>query len=340
MSPGIIISIRSMLAMDVPAIVLVMALSGGAQTTAVGEQVPAVSHNTWTSGAPIPTPVVAAASAVLKAEIYVVGGENSASTIVADTQIYNPITNSWSAGASLPTAVEGASAAVFNNILYVFGGTSDGGTASNAVWAYNPKTKSWSAKSAMPTARYDTAAVVENKIIYLIGGEVNSSDFVATVESYDPATNAWAEEAPMLGTKQSPAAGLLGNLTTGFTIMAADGATQPSQITGNTEGYEAATNTWTERTADATARVAPCFGSVGGKLYVVGGYLNNGLGRPAATVNEAFELSKNKWQTTLAPIPQGVMWSASAVYNGQLYCIGGWATIQGTVLNSLQIYQP
>jgi len=37
-------------------------------------QNPAVTHNTWTSGAPIPTPVAFAAAAVLKNEIYVVGG--------------------------------------------------------------------------------------------------------------------------------------------------------------------------------------------------------------------------------------------------------------------------
>jgi len=257
----------------------IFAAGGALPLQAQTEAAPAVVHNTWTSGTAMPTPVVWAASAVLKGEIYVVGELNSGGTIIADTQIYNPTTNSWSTGASLPTAVAGASAAVVKNVLYVFGGTPDEQTASNAVWAYNPKTKSWSSESAMLTARWLTAAVVD-KIIYVMGGWANG-DFLATVESYNPATDTWTEEAPMLGNKQSPAAALLKT-----TIVAADGATGYAVITGDTEGYDAATNAWTELTADPTARVGTCFGPVGAKLYDVGGFLNNGGGGAEATMNE------------------------------------------------------
>jgi N-acetylneuraminic acid mutarotase len=223
------------------------------------------------------------------------------------------------------------------NVLYVFGGY-NGETVTNAVWAYSPKTKTWSAMADMPTAREDTAAVVEKNIIYVIGGNDINNNNLATVESYNPATNTWTEEAPMLGTKASPAAGLLGTLKTGYTIVAAGGAVQPGQITGDTEGYDAATNTWTELTADPTARVYSCSGSVGAKFYDAGGYLNNG--GAATTVNESFQLSKNKWTTTLAPMPQGTMLGASAVYKKQLYCMGGWATWRGTPIGNVQIYQP
>src|SRR5271169_5560654 len=131
---------------------------------------PAGTHNTWTSGAPMPTPLAFSTAAVLKNEIYVVGG-NSGTGNVADVQIYNPVTNTWSTGPSYPTAIGSASSAVVKNILYVFGGSSDGVNPTNAVWAYNPKTKAWTAAAAMPTARWATDAVVEKKtnIIYVIG---------------------------------------------------------------------------------------------------------------------------------------------------------------------------
>jgi N-acetylneuraminic acid mutarotase len=209
---------------------------------------------------------------------------------------------------------------------------------SNAVWAYNPKTKAWSGRAAMPTARFSTVAVFENNIIYVMGVAVSSSDFVATVESYNPATNIWTEEAPLLGSKLSPAAGVQGTLKTGYTIVVADGATQPGQITGDTEGYDTATNTWAELAADPTSRVCPCSGSIGAKLYDVGGYLNNA--GAASAVNESFQLSKNKWTTTLAPMPQATMLAASAVYKGQLYCFGGWATWVGAPISNVQIYHP
>ncbi|MGA9639863.1 MAG: kelch repeat-containing protein [Terriglobales bacterium] len=296
----------------------------------VGAQSPAVTHNTWTSGAALPTAVALPAAAVVKNGIYVVGGDNGSGP-VADVQIYDPATNSWGTGVPYPTAIEGSSAAVVKNVLYVFGGYN--GAPSNAVWAYSTKTKTWTAVADMPTARYETAAVVEKNIIYVIGGVAGPGDFIATVESYNPATNIWTEEAPMLGNKASPAAGLLGT-----TIVATDGAVQGGEITGDTEGYDTATNTWTELTADPTARVFSCYGAIGSRFYDAGGYLNNA--GAATTVNESFQLSKNKWTTTLAPMPQGTMVGSSAVYKKQLYCIGGWASWEGAPINNVQIYQP
>ncbi|HEY4840748.1 MAG TPA: kelch repeat-containing protein [Terriglobales bacterium] len=300
----------------------------------VKAQSPEVTHNTWTSGAPMPTAVTFAAAAVLKAEIYVVGGENTDNTIIADTQIYDPATNAWSTGVSYPAGIASASAAVVKNVLYVFGGTSDRETPSNAVWAYSPKTKTWSAKAAMPTARWSTAVVVEKNIIYVVGGTINASPtFTAAVESYNPATNTWTEEAPLLVVKSQPAAGLQGTAKTGYTIVVADGATNGGGDTGDNEGYDATTNTWTSLASDPASRYASCFGSVGAKFYDMGG-------TTAETFADDFQLSKDKWTTTLASVPQSVLFPASAVYKGQLYCIGGWSSFGGPIIDNVQIYQP
>jgi N-acetylneuraminic acid mutarotase len=331
MSQAKISSMRSIFTTGVLVIVFVAAaLPAAAQT----EPVPAVTHNTWTSGAPMPAPVAFAGAAVLKDEIYVIGGNLgpgvNSNGFVADVQIYNPATNTWSAGVSYPTEVASASAAVVKNILYVFGGTSDGMTPSNAVWAYNPKTKTWAAKAAMPTARWSTAAVIEKDIVYVIGGDVNGSGNgnIATVESYNPATNTWTEETPLLVAKGGVAAGLIGT-----TIVAADGTANGGGTTGDNEGYDAATNTWKALAGDPASRYASCFGSIGTKLYDMGG-------QTATTYSDDFQLSKDEWTTTLAAVPQSVIFPASAVYKKQLYCFGGWASNGGSVINNLQIYQP
>ena len=302
------------------------------QNESADRQVAAVTHNTWTSGAALPTAVASAASAVLKKEIYLVGG-NDATEVVADVQIYNPATNTWSTGVPYPVIISGASAAVVKNVLYVFGGSQGEGLPTNAVWAFNPKTKTWTAMANMPTARWLTAAVVEKNIIYVIGGITSPTNFVAIVESYNPATNTWTEETPMLEDKQGPAAGLLGT-----TIVVTDGGSVPGQITGASEGYDAATNAWERLAVDPEARVVSCFGSIGSKFYDAGGYLNNA--GPATTVNESFQLSKDTWTTTLAPMPQGTFQGSSAVYKKQLYCIGGFANWNGAPINNVQIYQP
>jgi N-acetylneuraminic acid mutarotase len=311
-------------------LMLVSLLFLGAASS-VKAQSPEVTHNTWTSGTPLPTPVTFATAAVLKDEIYVVGGEDADNTVVADTQIYNPVTNTWSAGVSYPTGIASASAAVVKNVLYVFGGTSDLKTPSNAVWAYNPKTKTWTAKAAMPTARWSTAAVVEKKtnIVYVIGGSISANPtFTAAVESYNPATNTWTEEAPLLVVKSQVATGLIGT-----TIVVADGAINGGGTTGDNEGYDATTNTWTTLASDPASRYASCFGSVGAKFYDMGG-------TTAETYADDFQISKDKWTTTLASVPQSVLFPASAVYKGQLYCVGGWASFGGPIINNVQIYQP
>ncbi len=288
-----------------------------------------IVHNSWSTGAPVPVPVVGPAAAVLSGEIYLVGGYNSTGSL-ADVQIYNPTTNTWSAGPSLPTATDTGAAAVVSNVLYFIGG-SHSGVYTNAVWAYSPATKTWSAKAAMPTGRNGLQVVVEKNIIYAVGG-YNGSTFVDNVESHNPKTNEWTEEAPMLGTKDIPAAGLIGT-----TIVVAGGANVPGSVTGDTEAYDATTNTWRELTADPTARTGPCNGVIG-QLYDVGGYINNA--GAATTVNESFNLTTDKWTTTLAPMPAGTMFGGSAVVNGQLYCLAGAAVVNSTAVGHVQIYQP
>lgn len=324
-------STRSIFTTAVLAVVLAgVSLPATAQRHSLGNQSPAINHNTWTSGVPMPTPLAFSTAAVLKNEIYVVGGNNGTAN-VDDVQIYNPVTNTWSTGPSYPTGIGSASSAVVKNILYVFGGTSDGVNPTNAVWAYNPKTKAWTAAAAMPTARWASDAVVEKKtnIIYVIGGDINASGNgnIATVESYNPATNTWTEEAPMLVARGQAAAGLIGT-----TIVVADGATNGQGTTGDTEAYDAATNTWKTLASDPVSRYASCQGSIGTKLFDMGG-------QTAPTYSDDFQLSKNKWTTT-APVPQSVMFPASAVFKKQLYCIGGWSANGGPIINNVQIYQP
>jgi N-acetylneuraminic acid mutarotase len=308
------------------------ALPAAAQAQSVGKQMPAITHNTWTSGTPMSTGVWCSMAAVLKDEIYVVGGENAASTIVSDTQIYNPATTSWSTGVSLPTPLCDGAAAVVDSVLYIIGGSQDGTTSSDAVWAYSPKTKVWSSKAPMPTARESIGVAVEKNIIYIIGGVVDGSR-LNTVESYNPATNTWTEEAPLLAGKSEPSIGLVGT-----TIVTADGDTS-SGDNGNNESYDATTNTWTSLKSDPTGRNAACGHGIGAYLYVAGGYAGGSPGTPAFNLTESFHLAKNTWKT-LASMPQAELFGSSAVYKGQMYCIGGWAEYEGTVLDNLQIYQP
>ena len=294
---------RASIAISPRIVFTLLILTGGAalplqaQTESTDRQTPAVTHNTWTSGTALPTAVWHTAAAVLKNEIYVVGGVNSDDTVIADVQIYNPVTNTWSVGVPFPTTICCASAAVVKNVLYVMGGSIDGTTRISAVWAFNPKKQTWSSMNPMPTTAADAGVAVEKDIIYIVGG--NSTEMLRSnaVQAYDPATDTWTEEATLLDGKSEPSVGLIGT-----TIVAADGVDN-NGTTGNNEGYDATTNTWSSLASDPTPRSTACAGSIGAKLYVAGGYNGSDL-----TLNESFQLSKNTWKT-LAPIPQTTLFS-------------------------------
>jgi N-acetylneuraminic acid mutarotase len=203
----------------------------------------------------------------------------------------------------------------------------------NAVWAYNAQTDTWSAMAAMPTARSSTGAAVYNNIVYVIGGTDGFGNRLDNVESYNPATNTWTEEAPLLVGKSEPSVGLVGS-----TILAADGYTAGG-ISGDNEGYNVSSNSWTPLASDPHPRNVACVGSLNGLLYVAGGQVNGGT---ATKLTDSFKISKNKWNNH-AHMPQAVADPAPAVYDGSLYCIGGGdhgSEFVGNVFNYVQIYQP
>lgn len=289
-------------------------------------------HNSWSSGAAMPTALNWSSAGVIGSKAYVVGGYTGgpAST---DNQIFNLANNTWTTGAALPTATAQATAAVVSGTLYLFGGSNNGGgTVFNTVWAYNPTTNAWSSKAAMPTARCSAAAVVSGGIVYVIGGYSGGSR-LSTVEAYNPATDSWTEEASLLNGKTEIAAGLVSGK-----IVAADGFTSGGD-TGDNESYDIATNTWSALTPDPTARNGTCSGVINNLLYVSDG--NNNSNGPISLM-ESFSLSKDSW-TTLLAMPNTVTDMSSAVYGGQLYCFGGGNNAvppNNTVYDYVQIYQP
>ncbi len=296
-----------------------------------------IVHDSWTSGAAMPTAVFGAATGAIGTKVYVVGGGTS-SAVVNNNQIYNTGTNKWTMGAAMPTARFAAASAVVNGIFYVIGGCDSGCAtgvgALSVVEAYNPTTNTWSTKASMPTATDSINAVVEKGIIYVIGGYVPGSGRVTTNFSYNPATDTWSTLAPLAVGKSEAALGLLGS-----TIVAAGGYTN-SGVTGDNEGYNASTNTWKTLTADPTARQAGCAAVISGLLYLAGG-AGGGTG-PPLSLNERYSATTNKW-ATLKSMPLAVIGPGGAEVSGLLYCIGGsnnGGLFQGTVYNNVQIYRP
>jgi N-acetylneuraminic acid mutarotase len=156
------------------------------------------STDSWSTAAPIPTPVWYYASAVVDNEIYVEGGETATSPHYTGlNQIYDPETNTWTLGEPLPVSVHKAGAGATTGVLapprlYVMGGTNDGYNGVNTTQIYDPQTNSWVFGAFMPTSRLELEVAVLNDTLYAMGGaswvgpEANIGTVYATNEQYIP----------------------------------------------------------------------------------------------------------------------------------------------------------
>ena len=157
------------------------------------------STDSWSTMAPIPTPVAGYASTVFEGKIYIIGGgpaftdyNNITSTSLV--QIFDPKTNQWTLGKPLPKNVFGASASTTSGIyapkrIYVVGGTPSfnpngrggGGGSLNVIpnQVYDLQTNNWSLLPNAPEVVTEPNIVSINDVIYAF--------CTVSVERYIPA---------------------------------------------------------------------------------------------------------------------------------------------------------
>ncbi|MBV9506483.1 MAG: hypothetical protein JO323_15920 [Acidobacteriia bacterium] len=288
-----------------------------------------LTPNTWTLGAPMPTPRSGAFTGVIGNKIYLVGGV-AGSSIVNVNEIYDTASNSWTSGAALPTTRQGGASAVLNNILYAIGGANNGQL--NVVEAYDPVANAWSTKASLPYVLDSMQAAVENNLIYVVGGYNGNGGRLTSMLSYNPATNAWSQLQPLNIGKSYSAVALLGN-----TIVSAGGLGN-SGVINDTESYNATNNSWAALSPMPTARQAACYGVIGQQFFVAGGD-SSGTTLSALSVMEAYNSGTNSWTTGLPALLYPEIGPASAVVNGHLYCIGG-GNATNPATNYVQIFDP
>src|SRR5450755_2310709 len=94
-------------------------------------------------------------------------------------------------------------------------------------------------------------------------------------------------------------------------------------------------NSWGKGAVLPVAVQFPATGTIGSKIYVVGGATATAL----VNDNQVYTTGTNTWSTA-APIPTTVYGPASAVVNGILYVIGGYTGGTGPATGIVQAYNP
>jgi N-acetylneuraminic acid mutarotase len=151
-------------------------------------------NDSWSTKAPLPTPVEGYGSAVVDTKIYVIGG--SKYTVSAGTlglmnvnQVYDTLIDQWTQAAPLIiTTSYGAAAATTGNLapagIYFVGGYT-GDTYSKKAQMLSLSNNSWVNVESMPTARSYLGLAVINDELYAIGG-FDGSNWLANNELYKP----------------------------------------------------------------------------------------------------------------------------------------------------------
>jgi N-acetylneuraminic acid mutarotase len=214
-------------------------------------------------------------------------------------------------------------------IVYAIGGYNSGFYCDGAVskvQAYNASTNTWSTKASLPAPLTNANGVgtIGGKL-YVSGGCFRSKSFSNWLLVYDPAKNTWSRKRDLPITGFSGASGVIDNKL--YVITSCDGqedcdygAYAPGGQLEHPDRwlfrYDPATDTWTERAIPPRAHMDGVAGTIGKKLYVVGG----DFGRTREL--DVYDPATNTW-TQRASMGSGRWGAAGTAFEAKLYVIGG-----------------
>ena len=130
--------------------------------------------NSWTLGAPIPTPRQMLAAASDNKLVYTVGGFDGKAD-VRTVEAYDPAANTWTPLAELPEARSDLGVAIADARLVAVGGLS-AGKVLQSVSVFDLTNKAWAPLPDMATPRHGMAVASVGKSVYAIGGSSDVGD--------------------------------------------------------------------------------------------------------------------------------------------------------------------
>ena len=170
-------------------------------------------------------------------------------------------------------------------------------------------------------------------------GATDGSKLYASCEtafsSYDPVAQSWSPlAAPPMASTYGAMAYLNGN------VYLMDGqvcnASGCSYVT-SVYVYNVSSGTWSPVAANSTGREYPQAVALNGKIYLIGGQINNGAGDTGSV--EVYDPTSNTWSGAASLNNPRASFGAVA-YNGKIYVAGGCTANAGCPSNSVEIYDP
>jgi N-acetylneuraminic acid mutarotase len=274
----------------------------------------------WVQRRPLPAPQQETAVVALDGKIYVIGGFDRASQVIATVVVYDPKTDEWKSGTNLPEPLHHCNAAVVKGKIYVAGALR-GGTfeAVGSVYVWDPASPaSWTPKTSMPagTERGASMTGAIGDRIYVAGGFRRGA--VADFTAYDTVNDTWTP-LPVLPAPRDHGTGAVvaGRL---YAIGGRNATLQ--SINGRVDVFDPIVGSWMPRRAMLTPRAGTASGVVGSRIVVAGGEGNPASPRGVFPQVEVYDTAGDAW-SAIEPMRTPRHGLGGAVVGNTFYLPGG-----------------
>ncbi|KPP68202.1 kelch-like protein 9-like [Scleropages formosus] len=254
-----------------------------------------------------------------------------------ELRLYDEEAQSWRALRPMEGPRYQHGVALIGNFLYIVGGQDNydtkGKTAVDTVYRYDPRFDRWLQVASLNEKRtFFHLSALKGKL-YAVGGR-NATGEIDTVECYDLKKNEWTFGAPMVEPHYGHAGTVHGDL------MYVSGGITRDTFQKELWCYDPDEDGWSRR-ADMTAlRGLHCMCTVGDRLYVMGGNHFKGASDYDDVLScEFYSPDTDQW-TNVAPMPRGQSDVGVAVFQGQVYVVGGYSWNSRCMVDIVQRYDP
>ncbi|XP_055329928.1 influenza virus NS1A-binding protein homolog [Paramacrobiotus metropolitanus] len=226
---------------------------------------------------------------------------------------YVGLEEQWRRGARMKIDRHAPGLAALNGRMFAAGGfgsgTGRGPLAS--VEVYDPSSDAWSAVAALPVGLARLAMVGCGGRLYAFGGERNDDrDASKLALAYDPAANAWSRLADM-PTARGCCVACVGPSGLIYVIGGSSWTGYAQRIIRNrrdgtgrcVEAYDPVSNQWLLKGDLVMRRSEPGCVCLDGKLYVLGGYVDEN-GRDCLDSIEVYDEEADRWELHECRLPQ------------------------------------
>ncbi len=263
---------------------------------------------TWDTLANIPVGLAFPVVVVLNAEIHVIGGGGPSGATGLHLR-YKPATDIWDTLAPVPYLAQQPSGAVVNGKIHYFGGGfPNSGTPLASHYSYDPSSDTWTVAASLPIPRVIMEAASINNKIYALSGQPDKT----RVDEYNPVTDTWTSKNPLPDMNFWYSAMVVQNNE--MYRFGGGGFTSPVNFANK---YDSVSDSWTYLTHLASALHAPAAASLGGLIYIAGGY---NAGDISAT--QTFNPATSAYSPALA-LPIGRSYHELVTIDTCIYSVGG-----------------